>query len=244
MDGSPPHILNEDDLVAAILDPDTLSAETRQHLAQCPTCAERAAPYRQLKTALTSRLYRWDCPDTQEISEYAAGWLYGKRRRALTLHLRRCPRCTEELEISRQFLVPAPPQTAPRPRLIARLLPSRTLGPALAGLRGDSQDSEGWPRQYRVDNISLSLHRAAFASGGRGAMLLGLISRAEAPPDSFLNTEVRLIASDNPDAPPVASEQIDDLGNFILSPIPTGRFDLLILLPEGVVAIEGLELRG
>jgi len=80
--------------------------------------------------------------------------------------------------------------------------------------------------------------------GDAGAMLLGLISRAEAPPEAFANREVRLIASNTPDGPPLVTEQIDDLGNFVLSPIPTGRFDLLILLPEGELVIEGLELSG
>src|SRR5579885_887350 len=149
MDGPTPHVLNEDDLVEAVIDPDHVSAEAQQHLAQCPACAERAASYRQVASALTSRLYRWDCPTTQEISDYAAGWLRGKRRRALTLHVRRCPRCAEELEISRQFVAPASLPAAPRQRLIARLVPRRATGAALAGLRGaSSEDNTGWPRQY------------------------------------------------------------------------------------------------
>ncbi len=242
MDGPAPHMLHKDDLIAAAFDPDDVSAEARQHLAQCSTCAGRATAYRQFASTLTSRLYRWDCPDTQEISDYAAGWLRGKRRRAITLHVRRCPRCAEELEISRQFLAPAPPPMPSRPRLIARLLPHRPIGPALAGLRGGSADNEGWPRQYQVDSISLSLHRAAPSTGGSGAMLLGLISRAEAPPETFAGIEVRLIAAGAPAATPLATEQIDDLGNFVLSSVPTGRFDLLISLPEGDLVIEGLEL--
>jgi anti-sigma factor RsiW len=245
MDGPTPHVLNEDDLVAAIIDPDYLSAEARQHLAQCPTCAERVAPYRQFASALTSRLYRWDCPTTQEISDYAAGWLRGKRRRVLTLHVKRCPRCAEELEISRQFLAPVPLPAVFRQRLVAQLVPQRGMGSALAGLRGaSSEDDAGWPRQYQVNGISLSLHRAAPSSGGSGAMLLGLISRAEAPPETFANMEVRLTASDAAGTSPLITEQIDDLGNFVLSPVPTGRFNLLILLPEGELVIEGLELSG
>jgi hypothetical protein len=243
MDGPNPHMLTEDDLVAAILDPDDLPVEARQHLAECPSCTERAASYHQMMTALTSTLYCWDCPTTQEISDYAAGLLHGKRRRALALHVKSCPRCTEELEISRQFLTPTLP--APRQRLIARLLPHRAIGPAAVGIRGGaSADNEGWPRQYQVNDISLSLHRAAPSAGGSSAMLLGLISRAEAPPETFAGIEARLIASDAPDEAPFATEQIDDLGNFVLSPIPTGRFHLHISLPEGDLIIEGLELSG
>jgi len=242
MDDLAPHLLSDDDLVIAALNPDELSAEVRQHLAQCSICARRAAPYQRLAKTLTGRLYRWDCPDTQEISEYATGWLTGKRRRAIALHIRRCPRCTEELEISRQFLAPAPTPSVSRPILIARLIPHRAPGTASAGIRGRSSEEEDWPRQYQVDSISLSLHRAAPSAGSDGAMLLGLISRAEAPPDAFAGVEVRLLTS--LDQSPLIIEQIDDLGNFVLTPISLGRFDLLISLPEGDLLIEGLELRG
>lgn len=245
MDGSNPHMLDEEDLVAAVLDPNALSAEARQHLAGCPTCTERAASYQKVMSAFTSKLYRWDCPDTQEMSEYAAGWLRGKRRRVLTLHLKRCPRCTAELAISQQFLAPTPLPVVPRKRLFAQFVPHRAAGLASAALRGGvSEDSEGWPRQYQANDISLSLHRAAQSVGGSSAMLIGLISRANAPLDTFTDVEIRLVASGASDTSPFAIEQIDEDGNFAFSPIPTGRFDLVILLPEGDLVIEGLELRG
>jgi anti-sigma factor RsiW len=245
MDGPMPHILNEDDLVAAVLDPDDLSAETRQHLAQCPICTERAASYRQFMSALTSKLYRWDCPTTQEISDYVAGELHGKRRRALTLHVKSCPHCAEELEVSRQFLAPASFQEAARPRLIAQLLTRQAINPELSGIRGDARENEtGWPRSYQVDTLALSLDHAASSRGGNDAMLTGLISRAETPLEVFTDIEVHLVASGAPDGPPILIEHIDEGGNFALSPIPPGRFDLVIVLPEGDVIIEGLELSG
>jgi hypothetical protein len=244
MDG-PPHILSEDDFIIAALNPDDLTADVRQHLAGCSTCNERAVLYQHLAARLTANLYRWDCPGTQEIGLYAAGLFRGKRRRALTLHLQRCPHCAEELQISKQFLASPSNPIARRPRLIARLLPHRMADGVLAGIRGGgSEGTEGWPRQYQVNGISLSLHRAASPAGETGAMLLGLISRMEASPDTFTGVEVRLVASASADQSPLAIEQIDDLGNFILSPIPTGQFDLLIALPEGDLVIEGLELSG
>ena len=253
MESPPPHLLHEDDLVIAAWDANALTAEARQHLAECPTCSERAVSYRRLGKQLTTQLYRWDCPTTQEISDFAAGALKGKRRRALASHFRRCPRCSEELQVSLEFLAPAAsPSLAPlplplpettRPRLIARLLPQRAPGAGLAGVRG-GETGDGWPRQYEVEGISLSLHRAAPAAGSSGAMLLGLISRAEAAPDVFEGVEVRLRAAGVLDEPALIVEQIDDLGNFMLSPVPTGQFDLLIALPQGDLVIEGLELSG
>ncbi len=243
MDCCAPDTIHEDDLVIAALNPEDLSAEVRQHVTECPACAERVAAYQRLPRMLTHHLYRWDCPSPQEISDYAAGWLTGKRRRTIGAHLRRCPRCAEELQASLQFLAPAPAPAPGRPRLVAQLLPMRPGDVALGGIRGESsKESEGWPRQYQVAGFSLSLHRAAPSGGGTGAMLLGLISHAEAPPEAFAGIEVRLLASGASDQPPLVTERVDDLGNFLLSPIPTGRFDLLIELPEGDLVIEGLEL--
>jgi anti-sigma factor RsiW len=243
MDCRAPDAIHEDDLVIYALDPAELSAEVRQHLAECPACAERAADYQRFAHTLSARLYRWECPTTQEISDYVAGFLSGKRKREISAHLRRCPRCAEEVEISRQFLTPTPALAPARPRLLAQLLPRRIAEAAGAGLRGGGDD-EGWPRQYQADGISLSLHRAAAPVGGAGAMLLGLISRADPSSEDLTGVEVRLLAADTPDQPPLLVEQIDDLGNFVLSPVPSGRFDLLIALPEGDLVIERLELSG
>ncbi|GEM_PF-1768660 len=255
MDSPPPHLLDEDTLVMAAWDADALTAEAHQHLAECPTCSERVASYQLARKSLTAYLYRWDCPDTQEISDYAAGFIKGKRRRELANHVRQCRHCAEEVQASQEFLAPSPPALPPMPlplpipfpesgrRLIARLLPQRAPGAALAGLRG-GETGDGWPRQYEVDGISLSLHRASPSPGSAGAMLLGLISRAEATPDVFAGVEVRLRKAGDPGQPPLLVEQIDDLGNFVLSPVPIGQFDLLITLPEGELVIEGLELSG
>ncbi len=255
MDSPPPHLLNEDELVMAAWDADALTSEARQHLAACPVCSERVASYQRVRKSLTAYLYRWDCPETQEITDYAAGVIKGKRRRALASHFRQCPRCAEEVHMSQEFLAPSPPALPPIPvalpvpfpesgrRLVARLLPQRAPGAALAGLRG-GETGDGWPRQYEVDGISLSLHRAAPSPGSAGAMVLGLISRAESAPEVFAGVEVRLRKAGDPGQPPLLVEQIDDLGNFVLSPVPIGQFDLLITLPEGELVIEGLELSG
>jgi len=245
MDCFTPDALHEDDLIISVLDPQELSAEARQHLAECPACAERAASYQRVAQRLSARLYRWDCPPTQEISDYAAGFMTGKRKREIGAHVRRCPRCAEEVAISRQFFAPpVTPAAAPvRPRLIAQLMPRRITEATGAGLRGGGGD-EGWPRQYQADGISLSLHRAASTMGGAGAMLLGLISRADSSAEDLSGVEVRLLVTGVPDLPALLVEQIDDLGNFVLSDVPAGRFDLLIALPEGDLVIEGLELSG
>ena len=241
MDCRAPDAIHEDDLVISALDPDALTAEVRQHLAECPACAERAAEYQSFTRMLSSRLYRWDCSTTLEISDYATGLLPAKRRRQISAHLKRCPHCTEELEMSREFLAPTS-QEAARPRLIAQLLPRRISEAAQAGLRGSAEETI-WPLEYHIDGITLSLDRTTLSVGGTDSMLLGILLSTDVPRLKALEgVEVRLLISGAPDLAPLAVERIDDAASFAFSTVPTGRYDLLIALPEGDLVIQGIEL--
>jgi hypothetical protein len=241
MDCRAPDAIHEDDLVISALDPDALTAEARQHLAECPACAERAAEYQTFTRALSSRLYRWDCPTTLEISDYASGLLTGKRKRAISAHLKRCPHCAEEVEISREFLAPTPHETA-RAGVGTRLFPSRIFEAAQVSLRG-SADETAWPLEYHIDDITLSLDRTTLSVGGTDSMLLGILLSADvARVKALEGVEVRLLVSGAPDQAPLAVERIDDAASFAFSSVPIGRYDLLIALPEGDLVIQGIEL--
>ncbi len=241
MDCRAPDAIHEDDLVISALDPDALTAEARQHLAECPACAERAAEYQTFTRTLSNRLYRWDCPTTLEISDYASGLLTGKRKREITAHLKHCPYCTEEVEMSREFLAQTSQEPA-RPRLIAQLLPRRITEAAQSGLRG-SADEMGWPLEYHIDDITLSLDRTTLSVGGTDSMLLGILLSADvARVKALEGVEVRLLVSGASDRAPLAVDRIDDAASFAFSSVPMGRYDLLIALPEGDLVIQGIEL--
>lgn len=241
MDCRAPDAIHEDDLVISALDPDALTAEARQHLAECPACAERAAAYQTFTRTLSARLYRWDCPTSLEISDYAAGSLPTKRRRAIRAHLKRCPHCAEEVEMSREFLAQTAQEPA-RPRLIAHLLPRRITEAAQGGLRGSADDA-GWPLEYHLDDITLSLDRTTLSVGGTDSMLLGILLSADvARVKALEGAEVRLLVSGAPDRTPLAVDRIDDAASFAFSSVPTGRYDLLIALPDGDLIIQGIEL--
>lgn len=241
MDCRAPDAIHEDDLVISALDPDALTAEVRQHLAECPACAERAAEYQSLTRTLSSRLYRWDCPTTLEISDYAAGSLTAKRRRAISAHLKRCPPCTEELEMSKEFLAPTPRETAIS-GAVTRPFPSRIFEAAQVSLRGSTEETI-WPLEYHIDDITLSLDRTTLSVGSMDSMLLGILLSTDVPRLKALEgVEVRLLISGVPDIAPLAVERIDDAASFAFSTVPVGRYDLLIALPEGDLVIQGIEL--
>lgn len=241
MDCRAPDAIHEDDLVISALDPDALTAEARQHLVECPACAERAAEYQTLTRTFSTRLYRWDCPTTLEISDYATGALTAKRRRAISAHLKHCPHCTEEVEISREFLVQNSPELASSGGL-TRLFASRIFEAAQVGLRG-SADETGWPLEYHMDDITLSLDRTTLSVGSTESMLLGILLSADvARVKALEGVEVRLLISNAPDGVPLAVDRIDDAASFAFNSVPVGRYDLLIALPEGDLVIQGIEL--
>ncbi len=241
MDCRAPDAIHEDDLVISALDPDALTAEARQHLAECPACAERAAEYQTFTRALSSRLYRWDCPTTLEISDYASGLLTGKRKREITAHLKRCPHCAEEVEISREFLAPAPQESAGS-GAVTRLFSRRIFEVAQVSLRG-SADETAWPLEYHIDDMTLSLDRTTLSVGGTDSMLLGILLSADvARVKALEGVEVRLLLAGASDRAPLAVDRIDDAASFAFSSVPMGRYDLLIALPEGDLVIQGIEL--
>ncbi len=233
-----PGTLNDDDLLRYALDPDDLSAEARQHFAECVACSARAAEYRSFSTTLARPLYRWDCPTALQVSEYATGLLTGKERKKLEDHLKRCSRCSEEVSLSKEFLGTPQPAISPRPHLRATLLQTHHLLEAQAAVRGEPL----WPRQYTLDGISLSLHLAPPSPPATELSLIGQVFRLEAAPQTLDGVEVHLLPTATSDQNAPVSTSIQGI-NFFLSHLAPGTYELLIALPEGNLLIENIELR-
>ncbi len=235
-----PGSISEDDLLRYALDPQDLSSEASHHFDVCPACRARADEYKTMSAALARKLHRWDCPPTLEISEYAAGLLTGKERKKIEVHLKHCTHCAEEVALSQEFLGTPEPAIAQRPRLKATLVQQHHLLEAQGAMsvRGE----HAWPRQYTVDGISLSLHLAPPSPPGIGTALFGLVSRLDTSQGTLDDVEVHLLPTSITDqlVPPAAKIQ---LNNFMFQHVPPGSYELVIVLPEGNVLIEDLELR-
>ena len=249
----------DEELISFALDDEALPEETINHLKQCATCQKRLARYRQTNAYLLSHLYRSQCPSGQELSLYCAGLVSEKDRIRIADHVLDCPLCASEVAETRIFLrtleveQPAPsfsPRAFLRPIFATRIFHTQ---PQFA-LRGGNDSSENswsessWPRQYRAETADLSLHLSFTSKGER--MLLGIITSMD-PKENVeifegvaaeLYTAPGPLASngDKPTSSPMLHTEVDDLGNFVFKPVPTGHYVMVIYLPSCELVIEDI----
>jgi hypothetical protein len=119
-------------------------SQVSEHLADCASCSARLEHIRQVEQSLINRLYRWDCPASQQLGDYYFGLTGATDADTLAQHLEQCAPCRAEIELLRTFmsapaaaLAPAarPPTRPAQPwlgDLIARMLPP-TQATALRG---------------------------------------------------------------------------------------------------------------
>src|SRR5437868_11101054 len=79
-----------------------------QHLAECQHCSAQLAAYQRIDLALTSKLYRWDCPPNQVLGEYHLGLLSKELTAAVKNHLATCVLCMAEVATLTEFLAHDP----------------------------------------------------------------------------------------------------------------------------------------
>src|SRR5438128_6726342 len=95
----------------------------RAHLADCPSCAARLADARLAEERLRARLFRWDCPTSQQLGDYEQGRLAAPEAATVASHVEQCVRCTQELAELRAFMaLPDQPRARaiPKPEAVRR----------------------------------------------------------------------------------------------------------------------------
>jgi hypothetical protein len=89
-------IIRDEELLA-YLEGEKVRPLVREHLLGCPHCSTRLAAYRRMDLALTSALYRWDCPRSEVLGEYQLGLLGRESSAAVRYHLALCQPCAAEV---------------------------------------------------------------------------------------------------------------------------------------------------
>jgi hypothetical protein len=244
----------DEELLAYALDDEVLSQPARQHLEQCEVCQQKVARYRQTNASLVARLYRTQCPDTTELSFYSLGGetLSPERRQQIASHLLDCPLCMAEVEETRRFM--AEPIEFPVPAfspraLVRRIFATPVKRQQLLVVRGEEQDT-AWPRQYKAEAVDLSLHLSRTGSGEH--MLLGILTSSNPAEDvdalegvlAELYKAPLLEAANGamPKTPPFLQTHVDDMGNLVFKPVPTGTYTMIIKLPGREMIIDGLTI--
>lgn len=257
---------DDEELLRHVLDEDPLSTEVQEHLANCSICQQRLADYAQTNRFLLSKLYRTQCPSATQLNFYcASGILSIDETLRIAEHLKECPLCYAEVADIRAILRdfnPFPEEDAGAlaalrtiPKLVRRIIASLvTDKPQLAvrGLAGQGQS--GWPRQYRAEQVNISLHLSRATNGD--IMLLGLFTSddPDVSVDAFEGASAELYTSPGPTnlqeltlqdgrtPQPLMKTTVDDLGNLVFKSISPAEYVMVVRLPDSEIIIEGLNI--
>ncbi|HTK08453.1 MAG TPA: hypothetical protein VL485_14885 [Ktedonobacteraceae bacterium] len=252
---SHPMAPNEEELWRHVLDDDPLPSEKIVHVRQCSLCQTQITTYTTANNFLLKKLYRSECPDPTRLNLYCAGYLPIDDVFLIDAHVRICPLCAHELSEIRQLLANFDPfpeaPVMPRER-VARIFALFVPWQPQLILRGDDSpppSSHSWPRQYRANDLNISLHLSRASNGE--VLLIGLLSSAD--PGEFLEelegilAELYIIHEDEKGAAYEVKQllmhtQVDDLGNLVFKNVPPGTFTMHLYVPMAEVVIEGLSI--
>lgn len=264
MECSKPGVVRDEELLAYLTGEQVRPVVIR-HLASCTACAARLKRYKYIDLTLTSKLSRWDCPSSLILGEYEQGLLAPEHERMIGKHIRLCQPCATELAELQQFmaydLIPA---YSPSPASLVSQTPPVTslIEPALQWLHGQADagvrwivavlvtpqprlvfqreiaPTSTWPRRYVAEDLTISLQLESERPGstGSGLQLIGFVNREGAPLQILQGTPVVLSQAGRV----LETQEIDDLGNFVLSSIPQADYRLELKFPERTVVIEDL----
>ncbi len=239
----------DEDLLSLVYNEGVLATQEQAHFDQCPICQRRLASYSGMNNALLLKLHRCLCPSAVRLNYYCLDVVPAEERVSIASHLLDCPCCADEVVEIRRVQAAFEPFPAASPSLSAvvrRLIATLVVQQAKLVTRSEAPTT-GWPRQYQAGTLDLSLHISRQSNGE--AMLIGILtsSNPRVTIDAFEGVEVRLYTAPGPlngeaSVKPLLVAQVDEIGNLLLEPIPTGDYIMLIRLPDQEIVIEGLKI--
>lgn len=195
--------------------------ETASHLKRCTYCRGKAETLGRLQKRLTTRLYRLTCPPPIELGEYHLRMLPASQMLVVGQHVRECSYCAHEIAQLEEFMSESEPQVGllgPIKVLIAQLAGGRevnnsSLTPALAGLRGQEEE----PFIYQADHVQIVIEVQDDVEQMGLKVLLGLVTGLES--NAFIIQVSR-------DGQIITTSPIDEIGNFVISHLVPGQYEL------------------
>ena len=229
----------DEELLRYALDGEPLSKAARSRIEHDSATQQRLMRLMRVHDALTSTLYRSQCPSSLQLSDYCAPeslhLLRVDERMHLAQHISFCPLCTAEVAAIRHELMAnnlfsdeqmagatsIAPQSLIR-RLVAVLQPPQpqfaTRNGNILGTRG-TQSQAGWPKHYKAETLDLSLHLSHASNGD--LMLLGLFTSTDPDEsiDAFDGSPAELYDAENVPSPQTNGEQAQQSQETQVSPL-------------------------
>jgi hypothetical protein len=206
------------------------------HVDRCAACRDEAGAYARLDAALGARLFRRGCPESIIIGEYAMDLLASDTRRSVAEHLMECPYCLAESRDFKTFIgEPKPGRGEGIPGKLRRIFaqPFTAPSPALAGLRGSGDSGSA---TYTAGGLRLTVSVQRGSRGTGGNVLVGLI---EQDGDDHTGAHAQLFEGETL----LQTEEVDDLGNFLFSGVPSGIFRIEVTVPTAIVVIDPVQVQ-
>lgn len=191
-----------------------------------------------IEDKLTTILYRSICPDSLELGDYHLRMVSDANAARIKQHLAECPHCTRELRQLEAYLsqVSSDLENSPIERVkiwIARRIPSIPLAADTAmslptfAVRGE----ENGPLMYQAGDAQLTLEIQEDPEQTENKAILGLVLGV-AP--------VGVMAHLWQAGELITSVMVDNLGNFIISNLAPGDYELILSGPSFEIHVQDL----
>lgn len=185
----------------------------------------------QIEQQLSAVLYRFSCPDTEELLNFRWGFLSSEQTQAITEHLQHCPHCSQEIAGFSGPTVSTPTaktNNVTYPRLIARWLPASA--PVRMAERGKR---DVYVQYYQVEELEWDITLNWITEPGMTFSLQGQLFGST--PDEMGQVEIFLTS--------LPSVLADAKGTFVFSAVPPGQYELRMLSSQGEIIIPLIELQ-
>ncbi len=222
---------NDEELLAYVVEDETINEERMRHLEHCPMCQQRLKDSQHTHKRMLSLLYRTLCPEPQQLILY----------------------CEHVLPADEVHFTPFPEQLGTDPllkiikegmkRLFAQPITQQETAMVL---RGESS-APLWPLRYQLGEFKLSFQPSRAQNDKM--KLIGFFE--ELSPEQLQTLEG--VGADLYHAPlsntnegeqqqPIMSTTVDDVGNFVFTAVSPGNYIVMIHLPDTELIVEGLSI--
>ena len=208
----------------------TADAWVAAHILRCPSCRERVATWSQAQDDLGKLLNPIACPSNTELGEYYLSMLSLERGHEMFLHLKTCLECQDDIDSLASFV----DDQTPASQILYPFIASTTARQMLAYRDSSPTHANEFTYQIEEAEINISIQESTLKANHH--TLLGLATGVK----TGTRASADLIPSGSVDL--LLTTPINPLGDFVISDIPSGKYELQINTPDIAYVLRGIQL--